>query len=120
MKLRILVAVTLIALLGAVHSLSAADAAGKWQFVLQTDGGPREAAVELKIADGKVTGTWDTTEVQGTYADGKLNLSFPFSSPEAGMTATLSVEGQLEGEVLSGTWKYGEYGGTFKATRRTA
>ena len=117
MKLRALVAVTLIALLGAVHSLAAADVAGKWQFVLQTDGGPREAAVELKLADGKVTGTWDTTEVQGTFADGKLSLSFPFTSPEAGMTAPWNVEGQLDGDAISGTWKYGEYSGTFKATR---
>jgi hypothetical protein len=124
MTFRVVPAVTAIAVflaLGSLHAAGArraADVAGKWQFVMQTDGGPREAAAELKIDGEKVSGTWDTTEVQGTYADGKLDLSFPLYSAEGGMTAKLSVKGQFEEEALTGTWTYGQYAGSFKATRR--
>jgi hypothetical protein len=118
MRTRILSALTVLALVAAFQPLRAADIVGKWQFALQTDGGPREAVADFKLDGEKVTGTWDTTELQGTFKDGALNLSFPYTSAEGGMTGTLTVKGQLDGEALSGTWAFGEYGGTFKATRR--
>ena len=58
-----------------LQAASAID--GKWQFNLQTDGGPREAAVEMKTDGELVSGTWDTTELKGTFKDGTLALSFP-------------------------------------------
>ena len=104
------------ALSALVQAASAVD--GKWQFSLQTDGGPREAAVEMKTDGEQVSGTWDTTELKGTFKDGKLALSFPMTSAEAGMTADLVVDGTLEGEALKGTWKFGQYAGTFTATKK--
>ena len=91
---------------------------GKWQFSLQTDGGPREVAVEMKTDGEQVTGTWDTTELKGTFKDNTLALSFPLASAEAGFTATLAVDGTLDGETLKGTWKFGDYGGTFTAAKK--
>ena len=91
---------------------------GKWQFNLQTDGGPRDVAVEMKADGEQVTGKWDTTDLKGTFKDNKLALNFPLTSAEAGMTADLVVDGALEGDALKGTWKFGDYGGTFTATRK--
>ena len=88
-----------------LQAASAID--GKWQFSLQTDGGPREVAVEMKTDGEQVTGTWDTTELKGTFKDSKLALSFPLASAEAGFTADLVIDGTLEADALTGTWKFG-------------
>jgi hypothetical protein len=90
--------------------------AGKWHFVLDTEGGPREADAEFAVADGKVTGKWAGTEVAGTYTEGKLDLAFKFTSPEAG-DGTLKISGKLEAENLKGTWAFEQYTGTFVAKR---
>ncbi len=104
------------ALSALLHAATAID--GKWQFSLQTDGGPREAAVEMKTDGEQVSGTWDTTELKGTFKEGKLALSFPMTSAEAGITADLVIDGTLEGEGLKGTWKFGQYAGTFTAAKK--
>jgi hypothetical protein len=104
------------ALCAVLHAASAVD--GKWQFTLQTDGGPREVAVEMKSDGEQVSGTWDTTELKGTFKDSTLALSFTLTSAEAGFTATLAVDGTLENDALKGTWKFGDYGGTFTATKK--
>ncbi len=120
MLTRLLPALTLAILIPTATPLDAAGVAGKWQFVLQTDGGPREAAVELTTDADAVSGTWDaTTKVQGTFKDGALTLSFPLYSPDAGFTATLTLKGQIEGDAIAGTWAFGEYSGQFKATHST-
>ncbi len=49
MLTRVLPAVMLVLVLPFALPLHAADVAGHWQFVLQTDGGPREAPVELHL-----------------------------------------------------------------------
>jgi hypothetical protein len=106
-------------LFGCCLSLSAAEGvAGKWHFVLDTPGGTREAPAELAVDGDKVTGKWaGTTEVKGTYKEGQLELAFPFNSEEAGPN-TLKFSGRLENEAISGKWEFGEYAGTFKATRK--
>jgi hypothetical protein len=94
-----------------------ADISGKWNFALETDGGPREVSPTFHLEGTKVTGKWDTAEVKGTFADGKLDLAFPLTSEEAGMTGTLKVTGQLQGDELSGKWEFEGFTGTFKAKR---
>jgi hypothetical protein len=105
-----------LALCTVVRADSAVD--GKWQFSLQTDGGPREAAVEMKTDGEQVSGSWDTTELKGTFKDSKLALNFPLASVEAGFTADLIIDGTLEGDALKGAWKFGDYSGTFTATKK--
>lgn len=94
----------------------ASNISGKWHFVLDTEGGDREIDAEFQQHSEKVTGTWEKWKVQGTFADGKLNLEFPIDSDEAG-PGTLTIKGQLEGEALTGTWAFQTYDGKFKATR---
>ena len=120
MRSSILSIVVVLAFAAAVQTQHAEGIAGKWQVALETDGGPREAVADFKVDGEKVTGTWDTTEVQGTFKDGALALAFPFSSPEGGITATLQIEGRLEGGTITGTWVFSEYTGKFKATRPNA
>jgi hypothetical protein len=93
------------------------DIAGKWHFVLDTPGGDREVDAEFMVDGGKVTGKWGTTDVAGTYSDGKLTLAFPFTSEEAGDTATMKVTGKLDSGSLTGDWEFSSYAGTFKASR---
>jgi hypothetical protein len=107
----------------AVGKAQAAPAAGgidgKWQFTLDTPGGERHLDADFKVdADGKVTGTWGTSSVAGTYKDGKLTLAFQFTSDEAGETAEMDVDGTMDEKgVLSGKWKFSSYDGTFTASR---
>jgi hypothetical protein len=95
---------------------AAAEVTGSWQFVMNTQGGDRTARATFKVDGKTVSGTWETTKVEGTFADGVLELSFPFNSPEAG-AGTLGVKAKLVNDELIGDWTFQSYGGTLKATR---
>jgi hypothetical protein len=90
--------------------------AGKWHFILNTDGGERIFEPVFQQDGDQVTGKWGTGDVKGTFADGKLNLEFPVVSEEAG-PGTLKIKGALAEEGLSGDWAFNDYAGSFKATR---
>ena len=94
----------------------APSVAGKWHFVLNTEGGDREFDPVFQQDGDKVTGKWGDGDVKGTFADGKLDLAFPVTSDEAG-PGTLKIKGQLADDKLAGYWAFNEYSGTFKATR---
>ena len=114
-----LVAVAVVALLFALKPVSASDPiSGKWNFVFDTEGGPREFTADLKLDGDKVTGKFaDKADVKGTFKDEKINLAFPFQSDEANMTDTLTITGKLEKETLAGDWTFSQYSGTYKAHR---
>ncbi len=91
--------------------------AGKWNFVYETEGGDRDNKADFKLAGDQVTGKFGAADVKGTYKDGTLDLAFPFTSDEVGMTSTLKMKGVLKDNKLSGTWTFGDYDGKFTATR---
>ena|ERR1700728_4414284 len=91
--------------------------AGKWHFVLQTEGGDRTANPNFQQEGEQVTGKWGDADVKGTFSGGKLDLAFPYNSDEAG-PGTLKIKGELKGDTLTGTWEFQEYSGSFKATRQ--
>lgn len=92
------------------------DISGKWEFVLDTEGGPRTRMADFKLDGKTVTGTWEKKpDVKGTFSEGKLDLEFPLDSEEVGQ-GTLKLNGKL-GETLTGSWSFQTYSGTFKATR---
>ena len=93
------------------------DISGKWHFIYQTDGGPRENDAVFKVDGDQVTGKYAAADVKGTYKDGDLNLAFPFDSEEAGMKSTLKMKGKLRDGKLVGTWEFADYNGDFTATR---
>lgn len=95
---------------------------GKWHFVLDTPGGERDVDADFTVdPDGNVTGKWGNADVAGTYKDGKLALSFQFTSEEAGTTADMKLNGKLDDSgAIGGDWEFSEYNGTFKASRTAA
>ena len=94
---------------------------GKWHFVLETPGGDREVDADFSVDnDGNVTGKWGPADVAGTYKEGKLALTFQFTSEEAGTTADMKITGKLDEAALAGDWEFSEYNGTYKATRPEA
>ena len=95
---------------------AAATVTGKWHFVFDTEGGDREFDPVFKQDGDQVTGKWGDGDVKGTFAEGKLNLEFPYTSNEAG-PGTLKIKGTLANDVLTGDWGFSEYSGSFKATR---
>ncbi len=124
MKRFLMLAIALVCLVLGRQMAHAQDAGinGKWHFVLDTPGGDRDVDAELAVdSDGKVTGKWGKADVAGTYKDGKLDLSFPFTSEESGDTGSIKIAGKLdESSTLTGTWEFSSYNGTFKAARPKA
>lgn len=92
---------------------------GKWHFVLETPGGERDVDADFAVDnDGNVTGKWANADVAGTWKEGKLSLSFQFTSDEAGVTDAMKIDGKLDDTAaLTGDWVFSEYNGTFKAAR---
>ena len=113
--LNTLIAVLCIVCLTIPVAAAADDVTGKWSFVLDTQDGERRAAAEFRLDGETVSGRWAEADAKGTYADGKLELSFPLNS-EVG-PGTLKISGRVEGRVITGTWQFEGYSGTFKATR---
>jgi hypothetical protein len=96
----------------------ASNIAGNWNFVLNTPGGDRNVNATFALDGTKVTGKWgEDVDVDGTFADGKLELAFPVTSAETGERNMLTIKGTLDGDVLTGTWAWGMYDGALKATR---
>ena len=94
-----------------------ATVAGKWHFILDTEGGDRTFDPVFQQDGEQVTGKWGNGDVKGTFTEGKLlNLEFPVNSEEAG-PGTLKIKGELADDALSGSWSFNDYSGTFKATR---
>jgi hypothetical protein len=114
-----LVALTLAALAFSFKTVSASDPiTGKWTFVLDTEGGPREFTAALKLDGDQVSGKFsEKAEVKGSFRDEKIDLAFPFESHEANMTDPLKISGNLEKDALAGNWTFSEYSGTYKAHR---
>lgn len=108
---------TLVCTVSFVPALGAADdISGSWHFVLQTDGGPREAPASFRVDGGQVTGKFGDAEVKGNYKNGALDLAFSLNSPEVG-PGTMNIKGSLASGALSGTWEFAGYSGTFVAKR---
>ncbi|HXJ43627.1 MAG TPA: hypothetical protein VNH18_30370 [Bryobacteraceae bacterium] len=90
---------------------------GAWTFNLDTPGGPRTVVPVFKLTGEEVTGTWDKSDVKGTFHNGALTLSFPLNSSEGGFSAIMKIDAKLDAGQLKGTWTFGEYGGSLVAKK---
>jgi hypothetical protein len=97
---------------------TASAVAGKWHFVLDTEGGPREADADFTITDGKVSGSFGQAQAKGTATEDEIALEFEMDS-EVGR-GTMKMTGKQANGSLTGKWAFQSYDGTFKATRPTA
>ena len=110
---------TLLALLVclAPQSAFAESVAGKWKLVWDTEGGIRNTVWEIKQDGDAVSVTTDGQELEGTFKDGRLELSGKFYSSESGYSAELKIEGTLENGQLKGKGSWDAYGMTFSGER---
>lgn len=98
---------------------SAANVAGKWMFVFTTQVGERQIPFVINAKGAEVTGTAEQNfPIEGKFEAGVLDLRFPYFSEDAGTKAELRIRGTLEGEKITGKWRFAEYTGTFTATRQ--
>ena len=110
----------LAALLFSLRAVSASDPiTGKWTFVFDTEGGPREFTADFNLDGDKVSGRFaEKADVKGTFRDQKVDLAFPFHSDEADMTDTLTITGKLDKDALAGAWTFNQWSGSYKAHRK--
>ena len=99
-------------------SARAADVDGKWRLVLDTPGGERVVEAEFKTDGAALTGKWGGIDIKGTYTDGKIAFSFPFTPEETGEQGTLTIKMEYKDGGLDGTWEFAEYSGSCKGTRQ--
>lgn len=101
----------------APQSAFAESVAGKWNLVWDTEGGIRNTVWDVKQDGDAVSVTTDGQELEGTFKDGRLELSGKFYSSEAGYSSELKVEGTLENGQLKGRGRWDAYGMTFSGKR---
>ena len=101
---------------GQEDKAAAATLAGKWHFVLNTEGGDRDVDAHFEQDGQNVTGKFGKDDVKGTFDDGKLKLEFAMNSDEVG-PGTMKITGGLANDALTGNWDFQTYSGTYKATR---
>lgn len=112
-----LVVLALVVVVWMIPTAQGFELAGQWDFVFDTEGGTRRTPVTLRLDGDQVSGTFDKSEVKGTFRGGALDLKFPHYSAEGGFEAELSLQGVVEGESLKGNWTFGEHGGAWTATK---
>lgn len=95
---------------------AATTIAGKWHFVLNTEGGDRDIDANFEQNGKQVTGKFGKDDAKGTFDDGKLQLEFSLNSQEAG-PGKMKIKGDLANDAMTGNWDFQTYNGTFKATR---
>ncbi len=116
---RIAGAVTVLAL-GLALAASAADVTGKWKAEFDTQIGVQKYTFDLKLADGKLTGTaqFERMGPQGPdkgqieLTDGKLDgdqISFVEQMDMQGMPLRIEYSGQVVGDEMKLTRKVGEF-----------
>ena len=93
--------------------------AGKWHFVFDTEGGPRDFDADFTVSGTRVGGTFGKSEVKGDLVGQRFELTFPTESDEVG-PGTLKLIGKIAANQLTGSWAFQSYDGTFKATRPKA
>lgn len=111
--------VVLLGLVLLAVTASAANVAGKWMFVFDTQVGERRIPFVINAKGAEVTGSAEENfPIAGKFEGDVLDLRFPYFSEDAGTKADLRIRGTLEGEKITGKWRFAEYTGTFTATRQ--
>ena len=110
---------TLLALLVClVHpSAFAEGVAGKWKLVWDTEGGVRHSVWDIQQNGEEISVETDGQKLEGTFEDGRLELSGKFYAGEAGYSSEMKVEGTLKDGKLSGKGSWDAYAMTFTGER---
>ena len=93
---------------------------GAWKITINTPRGSQESTLNVLSSGGAFTGTMvgarGTTEIKNGKVDGnKLSWSMEMTQP---MPMTLTYDGTVDGDKLSGNVQFGGFGGgTFAGGR---
>jgi hypothetical protein len=95
------------------------SADGTWQLTIDSPMGKQPAVIDIKTADGQVTGTMKNsltgvvTDIsEGTVADDKLNFTISVTQP---FPLSMEIVATYEGDTMTGEATLQPYG-TFKLT----
>ena len=101
----------------APQSAFAEGVAGKWNLTWDTQGGIRQTVWEVEQDGDALSVMTDGQKLEGTFKDGRLELSGEIYAVRAGYSAELKVEGTLVGGQLKGKGSWGGYAMSFVGER---
>ena len=90
---------------------------GSWTFSFSSDGGGRDAVIELVQDGSAITGTMGESKLTGTLNDNVFEMSGNLYVADAAQSGVLKLTGTLEGEKLSGKGAWETYPLSFTAVR---
>ena len=99
------------------QSAFAESIAGKWNLTWHTEAGIRHTVWDISQDGEAVSVETDGQEVEGTFKDGRLELSGKLYAARAGYSAEMKAEGTLVNEQLKGEASWGGYVMSFVGER---
>jgi hypothetical protein len=99
---------------------SAADIAGKWNFVWQTEGGERRSTLTFTLDKDnslKVDFPGAREPMQGVVDGDELKITGSLYSAEVGATGAFRLTGTVNGKQIKGSASWNEHPVTFQATK---
>ena len=99
-------AITLVSLTGIVTAADNTDPTGKWKWTVEGPKGKMEMVGDLKLADGKLTGTITGRNnmkidiSDATFKDGEV--AFTMVRERNGNNRTSKYKGKLDGDSIKG------------------
>ena len=91
--------------------------AGKWNLVWDTQGGVRYRVWDISQDGEAVSVETDGQKIEGTFKDGRLELSGKLYAAGAGRSAEFKAEGTLVNGRLRGEGSWGGYVMSFEGER---
>ena len=114
-----MIMLSLLALLACLvpQSAFAESIAGKWNLTWNTEGGIRHTVWDISQDGEAVSVETDGQKIEGTFKDGRLELSGKLYAARAGYSSELKIEGTLDSGQLKGKGSWAGYGMTFTGKR---
>jgi len=117
MRKAVTLVVTVLAAMAFVIA-NAADVEGDWSLYLNAAEGFTTVSMSISVDGEKATATSGTSELSGSYKDGKLKLTGKLYLSDAGYESNAEMEVQLQGEKLKGEMNWDSYSATVDGTRQ--
>ncbi len=91
---------------------------GTWILRFGGELAEQKAEMTLTVTGQEVTGKLTSGgAVKGAFANGLVQLSFPFHAREMDVKAEMTITGRLDGDRIEGDFEFDAYTGSFTATR---
>jgi hypothetical protein len=98
------------------------DLSGAWILTTESPMGTQDSDMLVKQEGEQLTGTvasqLGSMDFRGTFTNGK-DVAFGFALPSPGIKVQIDYQGTVEGDVMRGAAKFGDFGqGKFVAKRK--